>query len=939
MVVGWDGADWAGARPLLDAGHLPTLASLIRAGGSGSIRGFAPWLPPVLWTTLATGAPPDRHGIHAAAVFDETTGRACAAGTAHRRTPALWNDFASQGRSCAVLGWPGTYPAETVPHGIMVSGAFAHAPLGPNDPWPVPAGAVSPASRAADLGELRIRPQEINTGLLGLFLPELQAIDQTLDARPDWLIRRLSELYTLHNTAVVLAGVEQPDFLAVRFPFIAALEKEFGLFQAPRHPAAGTADCDRYGKVVSSAYRLMDALLADLIAACAADTAVIVVSTHGLARGGDRPVRRPDGATDYAAWCRPDGLLVMKAPGLPAGEKITGTRLEDLAPRVRALAGLPPGDNAGTGTPWSPVIAPSDARPAALAQARILLRLADQRLVHPLTASWVEAGRLLVGENALHLGTALMDEHRADAALPPLYEAFLLAPESPGCALALIHCLLQFGLAEEGLSAARLFLDHGQHDARHLLTSSARHLIRKRPQDALALLAQVTESEFAENRRVLERLAFSRLRRTADETASFQYSLAARPESAGLWLGLARAQVRAGQLNEAKTSARRARELDPRLPEGASMPALAASVTPDWPQLMKQAAARQRLRAALRHQFALHQTKRAQLRATLRPLWPETQGPAPAHETGEFALSPAEPPTAWTARPPWPDEMPRIEARFPRALRSTGKSSRQWLWVLAVDATERLAGVIVLSELTGAPGETAGPGPHGRVDVDIREAWVDTPAGDALLAIAVRHATVLGMTSLHLQACVSEDMQALLGRHAFAEAIRHELWVVPVAEAIAHLRTEYDRILKRWPVPIEPFHAGHLEIAREICAGTGLLAADQVVLKSKRRPQGIDPALSFVAGPPGEPVAILLSGIAGSRSEVEILARNPLVLTASPTAIIALMLRHLLAAQNLGCLDVRCSLRPSVTPNLPALMEKGNGRCVQRHAAYRRRLG
>ncbi|HYD82841.1 MAG TPA: alkaline phosphatase family protein, partial [Opitutus sp.] len=317
---------------MLDAGHLPALASLIQSGSSGSIRGFAPWLPPVSWTTLATGAHPDRHGIHGVAVFDEAVGRPEAAGTRHRRLPAIWNRLSAHGHSCAVLGWPGTYPAEVLPGGIMVSDGFAHAPLGPDDPWPVPAGAVSPVARAADLAELRLRPSEIEPGLLGLFLPKLNAIDLANDSRPGWLLQQLSELYALHNTAVVLCGEKQPDFLAVHFPFIATVQKEFGLFQAPAHPAASAVDRERYSDVVSSAYRVQDALLADLINACEPGTAIVVVSAHGLAHGADRPARRPRSAVEYAAWCRPHGLLVMKGPGLRAGAIIANAHIEDLAP-------------------------------------------------------------------------------------------------------------------------------------------------------------------------------------------------------------------------------------------------------------------------------------------------------------------------------------------------------------------------------------------------------------------------------------------------------------------------------------------------------------------------------------------------------------------------------------------------------------------------------
>lgn len=902
VVVGWEGADWTHARPLLDGGHLPALASLIQAGCSGPIRGFAPWLPPVSWTTLATGVHPDRHGIHGVAVFDETTGRPAAAGTGHRRVPAIWNYFSAQARPCAVLGWPGTYPAESFRRGIMVSDAFAHAPLGPNDSWAFPSGSVSPLARAEDLAELRLHPEEIDAGLLGLFVPKLSEIDQAVDPRPGWLLRQLSELYTMHNTAAVLCAEAQPDFLAVHFPFIATVQQEFGIFQAHRHPAAGAGDCERYGEVVSSAYRLLDALLADLVNACAADTAVVVVSAHGLAHGAARPALRPHSAAGYAAWCRPHGLLVMKGPGLRAGETISGARVEDLAPTLLAWSGFAPdtgmdgrtlkeifssppvpahphapGDAGG----WVPVIVTPQEPQATSAAGRLILRLIDRGLVNPLTNSTIEAGRWLQGENAFLLGVALSDLHRPADALAPFHQAFLAAPESPRRALSLIHCLLRLGLTDEALPVAQLFLDHGPHDSRHRLVR-ALELNRTHPQEALRLLAGVTEPEFGETRRELERMALSRLHR---------------------------------------------------LPES---PANPDAVT--WPQLMEKADARQTMRADLHERAELYRAARAQTRSTRQPAWRLNAGgdPASTGDTGESVLSSANGSASWSVRPPWPDEMPRVLAQFAPALRHARNAAKQWIWVLVAEAGERLAGVIVLGE-TEAGSET-GAGLNGRVDLDVREAWIGTPAGDALLGVVMRHAATLGLASLDLQARADEAMDALLRRHGFAEVIRHEVWTTRLPAAIALHQAEYGRILQRWPVQLEPFRAGHLETARRICAGTGLLAPGKLTMRSSLYPRGIEPALSFVAGPPDRPVAILLASIDGSRAEVEIVARNPVVSTAAPAAVPALMSRFLMAARDLGCVEARCSLRPEITPSLIVLMKKLNGHCQQRQAGYRLRL-
>jgi hypothetical protein len=64
VIVGLDGADWQVIRPLAEAGRLPAFERLLREGASGILRSMEPSASPSLWTTVATGVSPGRHGIH-----------------------------------------------------------------------------------------------------------------------------------------------------------------------------------------------------------------------------------------------------------------------------------------------------------------------------------------------------------------------------------------------------------------------------------------------------------------------------------------------------------------------------------------------------------------------------------------------------------------------------------------------------------------------------------------------------------------------------------------------------------------------------------------------------------------------------------------------------------------------------------------------------------
>ena len=64
LLIGWDAADWKVIRPLVERGGCPTSQKLIDGGVSGNLASLQPMLSPMLWTSIATGKRPHKHGIH-----------------------------------------------------------------------------------------------------------------------------------------------------------------------------------------------------------------------------------------------------------------------------------------------------------------------------------------------------------------------------------------------------------------------------------------------------------------------------------------------------------------------------------------------------------------------------------------------------------------------------------------------------------------------------------------------------------------------------------------------------------------------------------------------------------------------------------------------------------------------------------------------------------
>ena len=63
LVIGWDAADWKVINPLIQDGKMPALKKLMERGVFGNLKTLDPPLSPMLWTSMATGVRPYKHGI------------------------------------------------------------------------------------------------------------------------------------------------------------------------------------------------------------------------------------------------------------------------------------------------------------------------------------------------------------------------------------------------------------------------------------------------------------------------------------------------------------------------------------------------------------------------------------------------------------------------------------------------------------------------------------------------------------------------------------------------------------------------------------------------------------------------------------------------------------------------------------------------------------
>ena len=100
LLIGWDAADWKIINPLLDAGLMPALESLINKGVMGDIATLDPVLSPILWTSIATGKTGDKHGIlnFVEPIPDKMELRPVT--STSRKCKALWNILSQNNLKC-----------------------------------------------------------------------------------------------------------------------------------------------------------------------------------------------------------------------------------------------------------------------------------------------------------------------------------------------------------------------------------------------------------------------------------------------------------------------------------------------------------------------------------------------------------------------------------------------------------------------------------------------------------------------------------------------------------------------------------------------------------------------------------------------------------------------------------------------------------------------
>jgi predicted AlkP superfamily phosphohydrolase/phosphomutase len=371
LLIGVDGLEWDLVLRLLRDGKLPNLAQIMRKGIFGELESSQPTSSPIIWTSIATGVNPEKHGIKG---FVDTRGTADKGlrlyNNHDRKTKAIWNILSDRNRSVSVIGWWMTYPVEPIT-GVMV----AQTNTTPRSELEQRSQSWKGTLYAGVEGQ--VHPPHLKSEILA-HVPAVNAslpyvLESIFGSHPKpssdvpgelwreslWSIRA-DEIYR-RIALDLISRHDDFDLFTVYFGGTDVLGHRYWRYLEPDvyQTRPDGNEVVAHGELILHYYEHIDRVIGELVAAAPDEVNVIVVSDHGMhavnthgAFTHDLPVRslRSGGHRDApAGFFAAAGPDILAATHLPAPAMVERSSLPrvgsvlDVTPTLLALFGIPIG--------------------------------------------------------------------------------------------------------------------------------------------------------------------------------------------------------------------------------------------------------------------------------------------------------------------------------------------------------------------------------------------------------------------------------------------------------------------------------------------------------------------------------------------------------------------------------------------------------------------
>ncbi|MFB3785296.1 MAG: tetratricopeptide repeat protein [bacterium] len=349
IVIGLDALDLKILHELVSQNRLPAFKHLLENGAHGELQSYHPLLSPLIWTTIATGRPPDEHGILDFTSLDQN-GTPIIVPSSQRKCAAVWNIVSARGRSCSVAGWIATWPAENI-LGTMVSDRFVPSSFVQEQTLleNIIPQLTFPEKLAFPLSDFRQDYTRIGCPELRPYLRLREADCQQSLASPFTVYDRIQHfrliLSRTETSMAVLLDLVDHHPTDLTLAYFDATDSTAHLFmqeRPPRRSQVTEEDFACFSNAVDAIYERMDRLVNDVLGRLNERDTLVVLSDHGF-RSGEERLKRSSLTTmgPAVSWHREKGVLLARGPSIQPGE-IQDASVFDIAPTLLAMLDIPP---------------------------------------------------------------------------------------------------------------------------------------------------------------------------------------------------------------------------------------------------------------------------------------------------------------------------------------------------------------------------------------------------------------------------------------------------------------------------------------------------------------------------------------------------------------------------------------------------------------------
>ncbi len=281
MVFGVDGATFEILDARIADGELPAFAQVKEQGSHAVLQSMDPMFSPLLWTTMASGKPPEDHGIRGFHV------QATAA-----KVPRLWDVAEAEGYRIGIYKWLVSYPPRPV-DGFIVPAWLAPGP----ETWPSELSFVKELELSNRLKRKNVAARRSGLQLALAGIPHGLRVGTLWEAMR-WKIRermehpdddaRFAALHRLRgqidrDVFIHSLNAYNPDLATFTWFATDGLAHRFWKYHQPE--SFEDVDYEKsmaYGDSLTDAYRQADSILGEVLERLGPETTVVILSDHGF---------------------------------------------------------------------------------------------------------------------------------------------------------------------------------------------------------------------------------------------------------------------------------------------------------------------------------------------------------------------------------------------------------------------------------------------------------------------------------------------------------------------------------------------------------------------------------------------------------------------------------------------------------------------------------